>query len=167
VNWLVRQLKDSPDTLRIDTFTVNGRSVASSALLRDVRESPQLLVGDAKKEIRAFRLVQSAAMGTKRGKGRGSFIGSVLGVLDSFYEVTAQNLRPWAPSAPKVRPVPEQVDAEADDQGVPGSLVSTAASSQDGPVFEAVEARARSDEAKAEPRVGPPDSTWSAAPSPF
>ncbi|HEX2578062.1 MAG TPA: hypothetical protein VHK88_17065 [Aquihabitans sp.] len=133
VNWLVRQLKDAPENLRIDTFVVNGRSVAASELLKDVRENPALLVPDPSKELRAFRLVLAAPMGAKRGKGRGSFIGSVLNVLESFYESTAQNLRPWAPSAPKLRPVPEQVDAEAQEQGVSHSLVSTAASSQDGP----------------------------------
>ena len=71
-----------------------------------------------------------------RGKGRGSFIESVLGVLKDFYETTAQGLRPWAPAAPKVRPVPEETDAEAQEQGVAASLVSTAASSQDGPATE-------------------------------
>lgn len=132
VNWLLRQLKDAPEGLRIDTFLVNGRSTASSELLRDARADPGLLVSDPKKELRAFRLVHAAPMGAKRGQGRGSFIGSVLGVLDDFYESTAQNLRPWAPSAPKARPMPEQVDQEAQEQGVPRSLVSTAPSSQDG-----------------------------------
>lgn len=135
VNWLIRQLKDAPDNLRIDTYVLKGRSVASSELLKDVRENPALLVPDASKELRAFRLVLAAPMGAKRGKGRGTFIGSVLGVLESFYESTAQNLRPWAPSAPKLRPVPEQVDSEAQEQGVNHSLVSTAASSQDGPTL--------------------------------
>jgi hypothetical protein len=133
VNWLLRQLKDAPGTLRIDTFAVNGRSMGASELLAKVREDPTVLLVDPKKEFRAFRLVLSAPMGSKRGKGRGSFIGSVLGVLEEFYETTAQNLRPWSPSAPKLRPVPEQVDEEAQDQGVATSLVSTAASSQDGP----------------------------------
>lgn len=136
VNWLLRQLKDAPGNLRIDTFAVNGRTVGASELLKDVRENPAILITDPTKEFRAFRLVLAAPMGSKRGKGRGSFIGSVLGVLEDFYETTAQSLRPWAPAAPKVRPVPEQVDEEAHEQGVPSSLVSTAASSQDGPTDE-------------------------------
>lgn len=135
VNWLIRQLKDAPDNLRIDTYVVNGRSIASSELLKDVRENPALLIPGANKELRAFRLVLAAPMGAKRDKGRSSFIGSVLGVLESFYESTAQGLRPWAPSAPRIRHVPEQVEAEAHEQGVNQSLVSTAASSQDGPLL--------------------------------
>lgn len=133
VNWLIRQLASAPASVRIDTFVVNGRTVAASELLKDVRENPALLVGDTKRDLRSFRLVHTAPMGAKRGVGRGSFIGSVLGVLDDFYETTAQNLRPWAPSAPKVRPAEDQVAEEAQDQGVPISLVSTAPSSQDGP----------------------------------
>lgn len=133
VNWLLRQLKDAPPNLRIDTFAVNGRSVGASELLKDVREDPSILIVDPTKEFRAFRLVLAAPMGSKRGKGRNSFIGSVLDVLDDFYESTAQNLRPWAPSAPKVRPAVEEIDEEVQEQGVPASLVSTAASSQDGP----------------------------------
>ena len=131
VNWLLRQLKDAPESLRIDTFAVNGRTVGASELLRDVRENPSVLIVDPSKEFRAFRLVLSAPMGTKRGRGRGSFIGSVLGVLETFYETTAQSLKPWSPSAPKVRPVPESIEEEAREQGVDTSLVSTAASSQD------------------------------------
>ncbi|HYI60353.1 MAG TPA: hypothetical protein VEW93_00960 [Acidimicrobiales bacterium] len=133
INWLLRQLKEAPDTLRIDTFVFNGRAVATSELLRDVRSDPSILIGDPKRELRAFRLVQAAPMGTKRGEGRGSFIGSVLGVLDDFYSSTVERLRPWAPSAPRSRPVPGAVEQEAVEQDVPRSLVSTAASSQDGP----------------------------------
>jgi len=142
VNWLLRQLKDAPDNLRIDTFAVNGRSVGASELLKDVRENPAILITDPSKEFRAFRLVLAAPMGSKRGKGRGSFIGSVLSVLEDFYETTAQSLKPWAPAAPKVRPVPDEIDEEAHEQGVAASLVSTAASSQDGPAT-AAEAHAR------------------------
>lgn len=148
INWLIRQLKDAPDTLRVDTFAVNGRSVAASELLRDVRADPSILLSDPKRELRAFRLVHATPMGAKRGQGRGSFIGSVLGVLDDFYESTAQNLRPWAPSAPRSRPMPEQVEREAQDQGVPRSLVSTAPSSQDGP-----EASGPGDDASPAPEI--------------
>lgn len=138
VNWLIRQLKDAPDNLRVDAYVVNGRSVSASELLGSLRSDPTALIVDPTKEFRSFRLTLAAPMGSKRGKGRGTFIGSVLGVLESFYESTAQNLRPWAPSAPKLRPVPEQVDVEALEQGVSQSLVSTAASSQDGASFEPV-----------------------------
>lgn len=133
VNWIVRQLGDAPDSLRIDTYASSARSAARSELLRDVRQDPNLLVDDHKREIRSFQLVHSAPMGAKRGQGRGSFITSVLNALDDFYTGTAEKLKPWAPVAPRSRPVNASVDHEASEQGVARSLVSTAASSQDGP----------------------------------
>lgn len=156
VNWLLRQLKDAPDNLRIDAFLVNGRTVAASELLRDVRNDPSLLVADPSKEFRAFRLVLAAPMGAKRGAGRGSFIASVLDVLETFYETTAQSLRPWSPAPPKARPVPEEQDREAMEQGVATSLVSTAASSQDGPADDSPDVTASAPT----PSVGYPDSPW-------
>jgi len=137
VNWLLRQLAAAPDSLRVDTYVTGSRAVAASALLGAVREDPTILVTEAKKEPRAFRLVHSVPMGAKRGRGRGTFIGSVLQVLEDFYEDTAQHLKPWSPAAPKSRGVADEVAHEAEEQGVPRSLVSADASSQDGPELEA------------------------------
>ena len=132
VNWLARQLKDAPDSTRIDAFVANGRSATASELLGTVRENPSCLVADPKRDLRSFRVVLSAPMGSKRGQGRGSFIGSVLSVLDEFYGTTVQNLRAWTPAAPKLRDTDEPV-RDAGSAGVPPVLVSTAPSSQDGP----------------------------------
>jgi hypothetical protein len=126
VNWLVRQLKDAPDSLRVDCYALHART-STSELLKTVRENPAILVADAKREIRSFRIAQSAPMGSKSGQGRGSFIGSVLDLVDDFYRSTMQNLKPWAAAPPKLRP--ELADEQPD---VPGALVSTSLSSQDG-----------------------------------
>jgi hypothetical protein len=126
VNWLVRQLKDAPGTLRLEAFVVHGRGSSTAELLHAVRETPDVLVADAGKELRSFRLTQMSAMGTKRGTGRGSFIQSVLDAVDLFYGDVLQNLRAWSPSAPKLREEPDSPD-------VPTALVSTALSSQDQP----------------------------------
>lgn len=40
----------------------------------------------------------------ERGAGRGSFIDSVLDAIDSFYVQVIQNLEPWLPAPPKLRP---------------------------------------------------------------
>ncbi|HEX9991792.1 MAG TPA: hypothetical protein VGB14_02575 [Acidimicrobiales bacterium] len=128
VNWLVRQLKDAPDAVRVDCFK-RGRGSSTSELLRDVRSNPSLLVDDPKREIRGFRVALSAPMGLKRGQGRGSFVGSVLSLVDDFYESTVQRIKPWAAPPPRLRPpVPDEAQ-----QDVPTSLVSTSISSQDGP----------------------------------
>ena len=129
VNWLVRQLKEAPDNLRIDAFALHGRGAAASELLRDVRANPAALTGDAKRELRSFRLTMIGSMGSKRGQGRGSFVSSVLDLLDAFYESVMQQLKAWSAPPPKLRP-PQPDEPEPE---VPAALVSTSLSSQDGP----------------------------------
>jgi hypothetical protein len=132
VNWLVRQLKDAPDTVRLESYAAHSRGPGSAELLGAIRGNPGLLVGDPTKDLRSFRVAASSPAGTKRGAGRGSFIDSVLGAIDDFYEQVIQNLKPWIPVPPKLRSIEEAVVSEP----VPPALVSTAISSQDGPQVE-------------------------------
>ncbi len=125
VTWLTRQLKEAPDGLRVECFAFHARA-GTAELLRAVRSNPDLLIADPDKELRAFRVTQVSALGAKRGTGRGSFIDSVTDAVDSFYSGVLQNLRSWAPTAPRLREEPEAPD-------VPAALVSTALSSQDDP----------------------------------
>jgi hypothetical protein len=129
VNWLLRQLKEAPDDLRVEAFVMHGRGNGTAELLGAVRESPKLLIADPSRDIRAFRIASNAPMGTKRGRGRGGFIDSVAGAVNGFYADVVQNLRGWQPLAPKLRElVPEDTE-----QAVEEALVSTALSSQDEP----------------------------------
>ncbi|MDX8034751.1 hypothetical protein SK803_31430 [Lentzea sp. BCCO 10_0856] len=133
INWLIRQLKNAPDSVRLEAFVAHGRGAGASELLGAVRANPAVLIADPQKEIRGFRVEISVPMGAKRGTGRGSFIDSVLSAVSSFYEEIMQNLKPWAAMPPKIR-------AEAafvPPADVPVALVSTAPSSQDGPELEA------------------------------
>ncbi|XVU27163.1 stress response protein [Actinoplanes sp. CA-054009] len=129
VNWLVRQLKHAPESLRIESFAAYSRGASSAELLKTVREDPSRLVGDPSKELKSFRVAANSSAGTKRGTGRGSFIDSVLGAIDDFYEQVIQNLKPWMAAPPKLRAAEEVIEAEP----VAAALVSTAISSQDGP----------------------------------
>lgn len=128
INWLVRQLKDAPDTLRVDAVSAHSRGGGTSALLRDVRANPSLLIDDPKKEIRSFRLTVTATMGLRRGSGRGTFVTSLLDLVDAFYGQVLSVLRAWSAVPPKLR-TPEE--PEVSEPGVPAALVSTALSSQD------------------------------------
>lgn len=128
VNWLVRQLKHAPDTVRVEAFTAHSRGAGSAELLRSVRENPAVLVTDPTRELRTFRVALDRPLGAKRGRGRGSFIDSVLDVVEDFYAEVLQHLRAWAAAPPKVRDA-----AEEPPQPVPPALVSTSLSSQDGP----------------------------------
>lgn len=131
VNWLLRQLRTAPETVRVEAHAAHARGAGAAELLRAVREDPRLLVADPTKELRTFQVALTTAVGTKRGRGRGSFIDSVVDAVDTFYEDVVQQLKAWSAAPPRLRPEPEDVAAEQAD--VPVSLVSTAPSSQDEP----------------------------------
>jgi hypothetical protein len=134
VNWLVRQLADAPDSVRVEAYVAHGRGASAAELLGAVRANPGLLLAAEGRELRSFRIAVSAPMGPKRGRGRGSFIDSTLGAVDTFYGEVLQSLRAWAAAPPRLR----QPDAEkvAVEQPAPASLVSTGFSSQDEPAHD-------------------------------
>lgn len=132
VNWLVRQLKNAPESIRCEAHAAHTRGAGAADLLRNVRENPALLVADATKELRSFQVALTAPMGSKRGRGRGTFIDSVIGTVDAFYVDVLQHLKAWSAAPPKLRAEPEA--GAGDTAGVPTALVSTALSSQDDPV---------------------------------
>lgn len=126
VNWLLRQLKEARPDLRIEAFVARARGAGAAELLGAVRDDPKLLVADPTKDIRTFRIALSIPSGSKRGRGNGAFIDSVLKAVDDFYGEVVQQLKPWSATPPKLR--------EADrSEAVPEELVSTDLSSQDGP----------------------------------
>lgn len=83
-----------------------------------------MLVVDPARELKSFRVEMSTPTGTKRGRGRGAFIDSVLAAIDDFYSEVLQNLKAWSAAPPRLR---EPEDGAADP------LDSNALSSQDGP----------------------------------
>ncbi|CAB4583264.1 MAG: stress response protein [Actinobacteria bacterium] len=101
INWLVRQLTDAPAALRVDAFAHMART-STSELLSAVRTDPTILLPDPRVDLRRFRVSAVSQLGHKRGVGRGSFIDSLLGSLDGFYESVLQALRPWTPKAPQL-----------------------------------------------------------------
>ena len=94
-------------------------------MLGRVREDPALLAPDPKKEIRSFRITMIAPLGTKKGRGRGSFIDSIVDLVDLTYTDIVQHLKAWSAAPPRMRE--SEVDVAQE-----GRLSSTALSSQDG-----------------------------------
>lgn len=129
VNWLVRQLKDAPASVRIESFVAHGRGSAMAELLGTVRDNPTSLIDDSGREIRAFRVATTAPLGTKRGRGRGAFIDSIIGGVDTFYAEVLGSLRAWAAAPPKLRPTDPA--SQGIDDTVATALSSTDYSSQD------------------------------------
>lgn len=125
VNWLIRQLKSAPDHVRVEAFAANARGASAAELLGVVRENPAALITDPKRELRSLRVAMSAPMGSKRGRGRGTFIDSVLDLTDAFYADVVQNLKAWSAAPPRMR------ESEPEPT-TPPSLSSTSLSSQDG-----------------------------------
>jgi hypothetical protein len=103
VNWLTRQVKSAPDQVQVRANAVRATAVGPTCGLPEVREDPKRLVDGPQSDIRSFTLTLSQPAGTKRGQGRGSFVKSVVGLVDTFYSEIVQNLKAWTPAAPKVQ----------------------------------------------------------------
>lgn len=103
VTWLTRQLKEAPGTLRVEAFAAKGRGSGAATMLSAAREDAQSLVVHPTKKLRSFRVAKIVPMGTKRGRGRRSFIDSVLEAIDGLNEDVVQQVKPWAASAPTYR----------------------------------------------------------------
>jgi len=131
VNWLLRQLKEAPDGIRLESFHAYARGVGAAELLATVRDNPGALITDTSKELKSFRVALTCPMGTKRNRGRGSFIDSVANAIGTYYGDVLQNLRNWQATAPKMREL--ATDQVVDEPADENSLNSTALSSQDEP----------------------------------
>jgi hypothetical protein len=125
VNWLIRQLRSAPESVRVEASVAHGRGPGTAELLKVIRDEPGRLIADPSKDLRSFRVALSSPLGSKRGRGRGSFIDSVLDAVDAFYGEVLQYLKAWSAAPPKLREEPEPPTR-------PVALVSTALSSQDG-----------------------------------
>lgn len=112
---------------RIEAVAARQRGGGNAELLRTVRETPTVLIGDPAKELKAFTVTLIAKMGGNRLAGRSGFIDSVMnGVLDS-YELIGQHLKDWAAAPPRLRK-PDEVEV---DTTLPSDVPSAAISSQD------------------------------------
>lgn len=121
INWLTRQLSQAPDSLLVEAIPAFARNGPCHPL-SEVRAKPQVLMEDPKKEIRTFVLRISAPAGTKRGQGRGSFVGSVLDTVDRFYTDVVQGLKAWTAPAPTVKPSLASRDETPSDEAITGAL---------------------------------------------
>ena len=104
VRWILRQLKDAPDDLRIETKFV-GLKRTTAVLLGEAREDEKkvLLPDDQKREPREFYLSLARPMGIKRSSGPGGFITDTRQQAIDFYRELFQQLTAWRPKAPKLR----------------------------------------------------------------
>ncbi len=107
VSWLLRQLQNSPDGIKIEVRVARS-SASLAATLGQAREDPEQLHPDQGREIRQFVLSSSRNIGLKGKAGRGSFIDSVIMTTKDFYGDVLQNLRAWKAPPPKLKRPPEE-----------------------------------------------------------
>lgn len=102
VNWLLRQLRGAPPQLIVDSVPQRSRDSLSEPLAR-ATEQPDLLVDPQGRPLVKFTVSLIQPMGQKRAIGKGGFPTTVIENLVTFYESTAQKIKPWTPSAPQVK----------------------------------------------------------------
>jgi hypothetical protein len=103
VKWLTRQIHNPPTDLSVEANIAWSRAAGDRRRFSNVLDDPMVLIKDPKADIRSFTLSINRPVGTKRGVGTGSFIDSVLKIVDEFYERVVQNLKPDIPTAPQVK----------------------------------------------------------------
>jgi hypothetical protein len=110
INWLLKQLRDAPESLRLETGFVGVRETTSE-LLGEAREYPQRLLSatDPKRVPRTLSVALTRPLGLKRGKAQGSFVGDTRKQVVDLYRDLVQTLKPWQAKAPKLPEEPIEV----------------------------------------------------------
>ena len=110
INWLLRQVDDAAPNLRLEVGFVGTRETTST-LLAEALEYPQRLLSptDSKREPRTCSVAITRPLGSKRGRGAGSFVGDTRKQVFDFYREVVQRLKAWQPKAPKLPDEPIEV----------------------------------------------------------
>ena len=135
VKWLLRQLPEGDDRLRLSAYYANTRETGS-ALLGEVKEQPQRLLSptDVKREIKGFEVALTRVLGQKNGRGAGSFIEETRSQLLDFYGDVVQNLTPWVAKAPRLPETDEAgILAPEDDAAISRESIEPAIVDADDP----------------------------------
>jgi len=110
INWMLRQLRDTPTDIRL-TIAFAGSRETTSLLLGEAQEYPQRLLSptDPKRAPRAFEIAVTRPLGAKGGRGQGSFVRETRRQVIDFYREIVQNIKPWQAKAPKLPEAPDEV----------------------------------------------------------
>lgn len=117
VSWLLRQLQTAPAHLKVEARLART-SDSLAASLEETRENWEALNPPGEREIRQFVLTLTRNMGLKSRVGRGSFITAVVDAAKDFYGGVLQNLRPWKPPPPRLKPPVEEEPTELESPAV-------------------------------------------------
>lgn len=126
LNWMMRQLKDTPNDLRIEVHFKGTRTTITN-MVEKVRDKPDLLLlpADPRREPTAFTLAVTRDMGNKRGRGQGSFVGVAMDQTIGFYREVLQKVDKYVAPAPKLKAEPEPEDDEKPKRVAPTPDLAT------------------------------------------
>ncbi|MCY3910467.1 MAG: hypothetical protein OXF99_03080 [bacterium] len=98
--WLVRQMKNAPESVLVDVYQKSGRIPVTESL-KQLREDPKAGLPDSKQPPGKFLIRQQSNMGTgRRSTRRKGFIDSVVDAVIEFYGNVFQDLQAFVPRAP-------------------------------------------------------------------
>ncbi len=103
VSWLIRQLANAPDQLKIESRARYASETLACSLM-EARRAPEGLYPTNDREVSEFRLTLSKVPGLNRDSGKGSFSDSVVELTKQFYSQVLQPLRAWKEPAPRLVP---------------------------------------------------------------
>jgi hypothetical protein len=126
INWLLRQIAHAPADLRIDV-AFQGARETTSLLLADAREDPSALLSstDPKRIPRSLTVAAARPLGTKRGKGKGSFVADTRAQVIDFYRDVVQSISPWRARAPRLPSQAAEPDPPASPDPPPFTAPAT------------------------------------------
>lgn len=103
IKWLLRQIAHAPADLRIEV-AFQGSRETTSVLLAEAREDPSVLLSptDPKRTPRSLTVAAARALGTKRGKGKGSFVADTRTQAIDFYRDIVQSISAWRAKPPRL-----------------------------------------------------------------
>lgn len=102
LNWMLRQYKTTPKDAMLSIGYKRSRTMEDAVSLAMVKSGELELALDNSREIATFRIDVVRKSGTKRARGQGAFIDSVLDQVEYTYSEALQPLKSWVGAAPKL-----------------------------------------------------------------
>ncbi|WP_342643912.1 hypothetical protein [Rhodoligotrophos ferricapiens] len=121
LNWLLRQLQNvTPDDLFVRLHWTGAGSFTQHSLTT-LRENPDAISQDRPNaQLHTLEICLVRGLAARFGQRR-NFIADVETLVPEFYERAGQRLKPWQPSAPRVRERPttvEEIEEEVQQQAL-------------------------------------------------
>ena len=114
LNWLLRQIKGAPEGTFVSWSYKHSRTNEAPLRISDLLDKNFEFEISKDREISEFRVETIAKMGTKRSKGSGSFIDSVVDLFELVYGEVLQGTKPWQEPAPKLSDTVREIIPEKD-----------------------------------------------------